>query len=149
MLKIRPIASKDAESWSALWQRYLEFYETTLPPEIYQTTFARLTDPSVTDFAGLIAEKDGMPIGLTHYITHRHGWRLEDVVYLQDLYVSPETRGTGAGKALIEAVYNAADAAGTPSVYWLTQADNVKARRLYDHVADVTSFIKYQRRPQS
>jgi len=69
----------------------------------------------------LVAEKDGALIGLTHFVFHRHGWKIEDVCYLQDLYVSPAARGTGCGRKLIEAVYAAADAKGCPSVYWLTQ----------------------------
>ena len=52
---------------------------------------------------------------------------------------------TGAGRGLIEAVYAAADARGADQVYWLTQADNETARRLYDRVARLTPFIKYQR----
>ena len=54
-------------------------------------------------------------------------------------------RGTGAGRALIEAVYAAADAAGCPSVYWLTQDFSATARRLYDRVAKKTPFIVYRR----
>jgi hypothetical protein len=42
-------------------------------------------------------------------------------------------------------VYAEADAAGCPIVYWLTQDFNATARRLYDRVAHVTPFIKYQR----
>ncbi|MGX1306119.1 GNAT superfamily N-acetyltransferase [Amorphus suaedae] len=67
------------------------------------------------------------------------------VCYLQDLFVSPDVRGSGAGRALIEAVYEAADAAGAEQVYWLTQTFNETARRLYDRVASVTPFIKYRR----
>jgi GNAT superfamily N-acetyltransferase len=54
-------------------------------------------------------------------------------------------RGTGAGRALIEAVYAAGDAAGCPTVYWMTQDFNAAGRRLYDRVAKLTPFIKYQR----
>ena len=64
---------------------------------------------------------------------------------MQDLYVDPAARGTGAGRALIEAVYAAADANGTPSVYWMTQDFNTAARLLYDRIASLTPFIKYQR----
>ena len=64
---------------------------------------------------------------------------------MQDLYVDPDARGSGVGRALIETVYAAADANGTPSVYWLTQDFNEQARRLYDRVASVTPFIKYVR----
>ena len=67
------------------------------------------------------------------------------MIYLQDLYVSDAARGTGAGRALIEAVYAAGDAAGSPTVYWLTQDFNENGRRLYDRVGSLTPFIKYQR----
>ena len=49
------------------------------------------------------------------------------------------------GRALIEAVYAAADRNGTPSVYWMTQEFNYRGRMLYDQVASRTPFIKYQR----
>mgnify|MGYP002622223755 FL=1 len=54
-------------------------------------------------------------------------------------------RGRGVGRALIQAVYDAADAAGAPSVYWLTQDFNAEARKLYDRIGVVTPFIKYAR----
>ncbi len=142
---IRPLRTDDRTAWGALWRDYLAFYETTLPDEIYDTYFARLMGDDPQDFHGLIAELEGRPIGLTHYVFHRHGWKVENVCYLQDLYVSPEVRGTGAGRALIEAVYAAADAAGAPGVYWLTQKSNHTGRQLYDRVGTLTEFIKYQR----
>lgn len=143
--KIREIRKDDEAEWRRLWHGYLAFYETALPEEVYATSFARLLDPAVDDYHGLIAEVEGKPVGLVHYIYHRHGWRIENVCYLQDLYVDPEVRGTGAGRTLIEAVYAAADADGCPSVYWLTQHFNATARQLYDRIATLTPFIKYQR----
>lgn len=142
---IRPLSPQDETEWRALWTAYLEFYDTSVPEQVYATTFARLTDPAITDRFALIAEADGRAVGLVHVIRHPHNWRIEDVFYLQDLYVAPEARGIGAGRALIEAVYAAADANGTPTVYWLTQEFNAQARQLYDRVAHVTPFIKYQR----
>jgi GNAT superfamily N-acetyltransferase len=145
MTEIRPLAPSDESAWRDLWRGYLEFYETELPEEIYATSFARLVDPAVTDYHGLVALQDGRPVGLAHYIFHRHGWQVEDITYLQDLYVVSEARGTGAGRALIEAVYAAADAAGRPNVYWLTQTFNATARQLYDRVASATPFMEYRR----
>ena len=142
---IRPLAPQDKAQWSALWTDYLAFYETSLAPEVFDTTFARLTDPARAHQNAFVAEREGRLIGLVHYIYHAHNWRLEDVCYLQDLFVTPEARGTGAARALIEAVYAAADANGTPSVYWLTQDFNATARRRYDRVAKVTPFIRYVR----
>ncbi|MEO1471384.1 MAG: GNAT family N-acetyltransferase [Pseudomonadota bacterium] len=142
---VRPLAAADREEWGQLWTGYLTFYKTRVAPEVYDTYFARLLGDDPQDYHALVAERDGRLVGLTHYLFHRHGWRVENVVYLQDLYVDPETRGTGAGRALIEAVYAAADAAGCPSVYWLTQTDNATARQLYDRIATPTDFMKYQR----
>lgn len=142
---VRPLRPADETEWRALWKAYLKFYETSVPDQVYSTTFGRLLDPAVPDQFALIAEANGQAIGLVHGIFHPHNWRVEDVCYLQDLYVAPEARGTGAGRSLIEAVYAAADANGTPSVYWLTQEFNTTARQLYDRIATVTPFIKYQR----
>jgi GNAT superfamily N-acetyltransferase len=142
---VRAILPGDETEWRRLWCAYLAFYETDLPEAILASSFARLIDPEVRDYWGLLAVRDDLPVGLAHCIIHRHGWQIEDICYLQDLYVTPEARGTGTGRALIEAVYAMADAAGTPNVYWLTQTDNSTARRLYDRLATVTPFVKYRR----
>ena len=142
---IRPIAPQDEPEWRVLWTGYLEFYETSVPEDVYVETFRRLLLDDPHEFHGLVAERDGQLIGLTHYLFHRHAWRIENVVYLQDLFVSKAARGTGAGRKLIEAVYAAADAAGCPTVYWMTQEFNYTARQLYDRIATKTPFIKYGR----
>ena len=144
-LVIRPLQPSDQQEWRRLWTLYLEFYESSVTEEVYETTFARLISGQDNEFAGLIATLDGQPVGITHYLFHRHCWRVENVCYLQDLYVDAQLRGTGLGRALIEAVYAAADQAGCPNVYWLTQEFNEVGRRLYDRLAQVTPFIKYQR----
>jgi GNAT superfamily N-acetyltransferase len=145
MIAVRDLRAEDEASWRRLWRGYLDFYETALPEQVYATTFDRLIDPAIRDYFGVLAVEGEEPIGLAHYIYHRHGWQIEDVCYLQDLYVAPEARGSGAGRALIESVYAAADAAARPSVYWLTQEFNATARRLYDQLGSVTPFIKYRR----
>jgi len=142
---VRPLMRTDRDVWRHLWHDYLAFYETSLPDDIYATQFERLLGDDPRDCHGLIAEMDGRAVGLAHYLFHRHGWKIEDVCYLQDLYATPEARGHGVGRALIEAVYAAADAMGAPSVYWTTQEFNTTARRLYDRIGTLTPFIKYQR----
>ncbi|MCP4820168.1 MAG: GNAT family N-acetyltransferase [Shimia sp.] len=142
---VRPLRESDETDWRRLWTAYLEFYDSSVAEEVYQTTFERLLGNDPQDFTCLIAEVDGKPVGLTHYMFHRHAWKVENVCYLQDLYADPEIRGKGIGRALIEAVYGAADSAGAPTVYWLTQDFNATARQLYDRIAAKTPFIKYQR----
>jgi GNAT superfamily N-acetyltransferase len=144
-LHIRPVSAGDENDWRRLWTAYLEFYETSVPEEVYQTSFARLISDTENEFCGLIALQDDRPVGLTHYLFHRHMWKVENACYLQDLYAEPESRGTGIGRALIEAVYAQADAAGSPAVYWLTQDFNHSARKLYDRIGTLTPFIRYNR----
>lgn len=145
---IRPIEAGDEQEWRRLWKAYLAFYETELSDEIYTSTFARMLNGNsgtLNEFRGLLAVKAGKPCGIVHFLFHRHGWRIENVCYLQHLYADPEVRGSGIGRALIEAVYKAADLEACPSVYWLTQDFNSEARKLYDRIGKVTPFIKYNR----
>ncbi len=144
-LDIRPLCAQDEPQWRRLWTAYLEYYESTVPEDVYRSSFARMLSDDDNEFRGLFALLDGQPIGLVHYLFHRHGWKIENVCYLQDLYVDEALRGTGAGRALIEAVYEKADAEGCPSVYWLTQHFNEVGRRLYDRVGQQTPFIVYNR----
>ncbi|MEX0368388.1 MAG: N-acetyltransferase family protein [Ruegeria sp.] len=144
-LVIRDLRPTDRAEWGELWRDYLAFYKTSVPEDVYETTFARLLGDDPQDFSCFVAELDGRLVGLTHYMFHRHAWKIENTCYLQDLYARPEARGTGVGRALIEAVYAEADRQSAPSVYWLTQDFNETARKLYDRVGKLTSFIRYNR----
>lgn len=149
---VRRVRAEDEPTWRRLWTGYLTFYGASVPEEVYQTTFARLLSDDETLPRGLVAEaEDGAVVGLVHYMFHPHCWKIEPVCYLQDLFADEAARGTGVGRALIEAVYDAADAAGAPDVYWATQDFNETARKLYDRIGVVTPFIKYRRpaKPQA
>ncbi len=142
---IRPLEAGDRADWEARWRNYLIFYEADLPEAQTEATWERLMDPA-SDPHGLVAvDGDGKMIGITHYLFHVSTWLMGPTCYLQDLYVDEAARGTGAGRALIEAVYAAADEAGASQVYWTTQHFNETARRLYDRIGKLTPFIKYNR----
>jgi GNAT superfamily N-acetyltransferase len=141
---IRAIRADDFDDWHRLWTGYLAYYETTLSDETKKIAFARLLAGD-TRVHGLLAELDERPVGLVHYLFHDHMWRPEGICYLQDLYTDAPARGHGVGRALIKAVYLAADKAGAPQVYWLTQDFNQAARKLYDRVGQLTPFIRYDR----
>ncbi|MGN6550520.1 MAG: GNAT family N-acetyltransferase [Pararhizobium sp.] len=144
-LVIRPVEPADEPDWRRLWTAYLAFYQTTVPEEVYRSTFDRILRGGDYEPRGLLAFRAGEAIGLVHYFFHRHCWKVENVCYLQDLYAAPSARGCGVGRALIEAVYAAADEAGCPSVYWMTQEFNQTARLLYDRIGQLVPFVKYQR----
>ena len=144
-LTIHPITAPYEPHWRHLFTAYLNFYESEVEEKVYATTFARLLGDEPYDPCGFLAFEGGEPMGLVHYFFHRHCWKVENVCYLQDLIVLPYARGRGLGRALIEAVYKAADEAGCPDVYWTTQYFNERARKLYDDVGKHTPFIKYVR----
>ncbi|MGB5811684.1 MAG: GNAT family N-acetyltransferase [Polyangiales bacterium] len=145
-LQIRAFEPEDLPAWTTLWEGYLAFYRVALASEITETTWARLLDPSV-DIHGLAAVEGGTGaiVGIVHYLFHPVTWSASDRCYLEDLFVAKAARGSGAGRALIAAVYRAADARDADQVYWLTEDDNLAARRLYDRVGHHTRFIKYRR----
>lgn len=144
-IRIRPLNADDRDAWDPLWQGYLDYYETSLDPAVTDVTWARLLDPAEDMFCLVAENPAGEAIGIVHYVFHRVTWAIANRCYLEDLFVAPSARGTGAGRALIEAVYAAADDYGADQVYWLTQDFNAAGRRLYDRVARQTPFIKYQR----
>lgn len=144
-IKIRPLKQSDEPEWRRLWTAYLEYYESSVEEIVYQTTFARLIDPENTQQCAALTVQNEIPVGLVHWIYHPHNWKVEDVIYLQDLYADPSVRGSGVGRALIEHVYNVADKGDTPTVYWMTQEFNTTARQLYDRIASKTVFVQYKR----
>ena len=88
-----------------------------MPAATFDVFFDRLLGNDPQDFKALVAVLDGKIVGLIYFLYHRHGWKVENVYYLQDLYADPTVSGMGVGRALIEGVYDAADANGTPAVY--------------------------------
>ena len=141
---IRPINDDERSSWEPLWTGYLTFYKTSVPAETTAITWRRFHDPAEPMFA-LGAYVDGKLTGIVHYLFHRSTWTPGNYCYLQDLFVTSDARGLGVGRALIEAVYERAKAAGASRVHWLTQNENAQARILYDQVADNSGFMQYRK----
>lgn len=141
---IRRLRRGDQAQWQTLWAGYLRFYRQHLAEQLTGVTFARLIDRHAQPHA-LVAEREGALVGFVHYTFHPSTWSLTDICYLEDLFVDPAGRGGGTGRALIQAVYAAADRAKAGSVYWMTQEFNADGRALYDTLAHRTSFIRYER----
>lgn len=144
MILIRPLTEADHAAWAPLWAGYLRFYRADLPDAVTQSTWARLLDPA-SPLRALGAEDGGHLIGLCHSVIHVTTWDTRPVWYLQDLFVDPSARGSGAARALIEGATAAARAEGCALVYWLTQEYNGAARSLYDTLASRTSFVVYEK----
>ncbi|KDC75123.1 FR47-like protein [Bordetella bronchiseptica MBORD635] len=142
--EIRPLSAADHEAWLPLWKGYQEFYKVQLADAATAQTWQRFLDPAEPMHAAL-AWRDGKAIGMVHWIFHRSCWTTGDYCYLQDLFVAPDVRSSGAGRALIKHVYADARAQGAARVYWLTHETNTDAMHLYDHIADRSGFLQYRK----
>ena len=146
MIAVRSIEARDRAQWEPLWAGYNAFYgragATALASEITDILWQRFFDAAEPVF-GLVAEDGGRAVGLAHALFHRSTTRIEPVCYLQDLFTSPELRGRGVGRALIEGVCARAHDAGAKRVYWQTHETNAAGRLLYDKVARHHGFIVY------
>jgi GNAT superfamily N-acetyltransferase len=147
MIQVRPLQPTDRAAWQPLWDGYNAFYgragETALPAPITEMTWARFFDAYEPLHALVAADENGRLLGLVHYLFHRSTTRIEPTCYLQDLFTTPESRGRGVGRALIEGVYAAVRQAGGRRVYWQTHTTNATARALYDKLARHDGFLIY------
>jgi GNAT superfamily N-acetyltransferase len=141
---VRPPRAEDRAAWDELWQGYLRFYRSRLESQVTELTWMRLLDLGQQP-QGLVAELDGRLVGFAHCLFHPSTWSQTSYCYLEDLFTSPEARGQGVGRTLIEAVAAAAAAAGATRLSWHTQEFNADGRALYDTLARRTSFVVYER----
>ena len=145
---IRFVAATDFPQWLVLWEGYNRFYgrfdATALPAQITESTWSRFLNADEPMYA-LVAEQHGQLVGLAHFLFHRSTIMINDTCYLQDLFTSEASRGNGVGSALILAVYEQAQLAGSNRVYWQTHESNSNAMKLYDKVAQRSGFLVYRK----
>lgn len=142
-MKIRPVENKDRAIWEEFFNEYAEFYKTSVPAGGHDTVWGWIFDEGNDFWCDLIEDDNGQPFGFTQYQLMHRSLGGSMVCYLSDLYVRPDRRSTGAGRALIDHVIGFAKARGLTNVRWLTQEFNYPGRRLYDTYAPKTDFILY------
>ena len=143
MSVIRELQPDDKEAWFVLWRGYIDFYKTSVPDAQYDITWARLLDTEHS-LSGLVAEVDGAVCGIVHYSFQTSTWAPNHFCYLEDLFVNPDLRGHGLGRALIDAVRAIAVTSGSSRLYWNTDATNDTARKLYDTYTLESGKVQYR-----
>lgn len=141
-LVIRDAEASDEIAWHRLWAGYNRFYEATVPPEVTRRTWERLLDTGNPLFCR-IAEKSGETIGFTNSVLHEGTWVMKPICYLEDLFVTPEARGSGVGRALITDLVDLGRKQGWSRLYWHTRENN-PARKLYDEFIKADDFVRYR-----
>ena len=133
----------DRAAWHRLWQGFLDYCDTTLPPAVTDSTWSRLMDPA-SPLKMRLAVVDGTPLGFAIHQHHPSTWVMGDDCYLEDLFVDPAARGQGLGRALINDLMALARARGWHRLYWNTDATNATARKLYDSFVENDGHIRYR-----
>ena len=142
-ISIRPVEQKDRAAWNALYQGYAAFYKVTQTDAMRDTVWSWLFDEA-HETEGLVAvDESGALIGLTHFRPFARPLSATTGGFLDDLFVTPESRGSGAARLLIDAVAQTGKQRGWSVIRWITAEDNYRARSLYDKVAEKTTWATY------
>ncbi len=139
---IVPLAPAQEEQWRRLWQTYLDFYGASVAQEVTDRLWAALV-PGDATWRGFGATIGSELVGFAIVIVHPATWSLAPTAYLEDLFVRPDVRKQGIGRALIEAVMDEGRERGWTSLYWLTKTDNRVARALYDRFTPADDLVRY------
>ncbi|WP_447594971.1 N-acetyltransferase family protein [Aquipseudomonas campi] len=133
-LNIRPATREDA----ALILRFItdlaiyEKAEHEVKTDVAGIEASLFGEASTTH--GLICEYDGVPIGYAVYFFNYSTWLGKHGLYLEDLYVSPEQRGLGAGKAILRHLAQIAVAKGCGRFEWSVLDWNEPAIQFYQSI---------------
>jgi GNAT superfamily N-acetyltransferase len=139
---VRRPETEDFAAWSRLYAGYARFYGVEQTEAMRARVWTWLHEAG-HDVQGLVAEDQGKLVGLAHF--RRFARPLSATVggFLDDLFVDPAARGSGAAAALIAGVEAEGRARGWSVIRWITAENNYRARQLYDKVATRTPWLTY------
>jgi GNAT superfamily N-acetyltransferase len=140
---IRAARAEDHERWRLLWRGYCDALDGVVPDAVTDGVWRRILASEEPIFC-LVASLPGTPVvGIANYVLHPHTWSLQTICYLEDLFVAPEARGSGAARALIDGLVALGKTQNWRRVYWHTHDNNYRARTLYDRVTPRTDYVRY------
>src|SRR5258706_2032827 len=121
---VRSAQAGDFSHWLVLWRAYCASLDHSVSDDVSEGIWSRILNPSEPIWC-LIASRDGdEPQGFANYVLHPHTWSLRTGCYLEDIFVAPQSRGRGAGRALIDKLVALGREEDLRRVYW---------RRVYWH----------------
>ena len=145
-MRIRRPLEADRAPWDRLYAGYAEFYGVAQTPGMRDRVWGWIHDPQ-HEVEAFVAENEGSLVGLAHFRVFARPLSASMGGFLDDLFVAPEARGSGAAEALIRAVGEVGRERGWSVIRWITAGDNARALKLYDRVARQTPWITYDMTP--
>lgn len=129
--------------WERLYGLYAEFYRVAQTPAMRERVWSWIRSPEHEVEGRVALDRSGRPVGLAHFRPFARPLSATTGGFLDDLFVEPEHRGTGAAEGLIAAVADEGRRRGWSVIRWITASDNARARSLYDRVAAQTPWVTY------
>jgi GNAT superfamily N-acetyltransferase len=144
-MAIRHADPDDVADLLPLFRAYCDFYESN-PTEAGLDEMIRSVIDLPEDQAFLLVAEDGDElVGFAACCWKWSSLRGARIVFLDDLFVRPESRGEGHADALIAACAGLAKDRGAPAMSWLTAPDNRRAQAVYDRVGGKSeAFLEYE-----
>ena len=131
-LVIRPACPADAALIMALVRELAEYERLAHAVEAREADLARdLFGPAPRVFCD-IAEADGEPIGFALWFYNYSSFKGRHGIYLEDLFVRPQARGRGAGRALLRRLAQRCVGEGLGRLEWAVLDWNAPAIGFYD-----------------
>ncbi|MCF3642440.1 GNAT family N-acetyltransferase, partial [Rhizobium sp. TRM95111] len=91
-----------------------------------------------------VAVDEGGMAGFAVHHHHDSTWVMTPDCYLEDLFLAERARGRGIGRALIDDLVAICRVRGWSRLYWHTNRDNARARKLYDSYAQEDGHVRYR-----
>jgi GNAT superfamily N-acetyltransferase len=148
MWLVRNARSDEFEAWTRLYRGYAAFYDWPTSDEHQRQIWDWIHDEhSVEALVAAQVDDGGNEVGEIQGLAHLREWvrplRGVRCGYLDDLFVDPDHRGSGAVEALYDAMRDLARDRGWSMIRWTTADDNYRARSVYDRLATRTTWITY------
>ena len=141
---IRRALASDRARLTPLVRAYIDFYREPQPAEERLDTLLALLSGRPEIGVQFVAEKDGELHGFaTVYLTY-DTVAARRVAVMNDLFVAPDDRNVGLGRALIRECHEFARQNGCAVLQWVTAQDNARAQALYDKLAKRTTWVTYE-----
>jgi len=140
---VGPPSPDDSAKWRELYREYADFYREAVTDAQLDLVWSWVIDPDHDVSALLVRGPSGNVVGLAHYRRYYRPLAAAVAGHLDDLFVVPAARGTGAVDALLEALREIARRRGWSKFRWITADDNYRARSKYDQVAERTTWVTY------
>ena len=146
---VRHVGEQDLRELLPLMRGYCDFYEVAPGDgELLAVSRALIADPECEGVQLIAQDDDGAAIGFATIFWSWSTLSAGRIGVMNDLFVAPEARGSGAAEALIGACRAEARARGAVWLGWQTARDNHRAQRLYERVgAERAQWIDYGLRP--